>query len=94
MNLKSGKKRYRGMASKDAQVSWRELPKGMVAEGEATEIACKGSVHHIIQELEGGLRSGMTYMGAMDVLSMNEKAQFVEMSGAGLYESRPHGLNS
>ncbi|MEC8624614.1 MAG: IMP dehydrogenase [Bdellovibrionota bacterium] len=92
--MKSGKKRYRGMASKDAQVSWRgDLPKGMVAEGEATEIPCKGSVHHIIEELEGGLRSGMTYMGAMDIKSMVEKAQFVEMSGAGLYESRPHGLN-
>jgi IMP dehydrogenase len=94
-DIKSGKKKYRGMASKDAQVSWRgELPKGMVAEGEATEIPCKGSVHNIINELVGGLRSGMTYMGAMDIPSMKEKALFVEMSGSGLYESRPHGLNS
>ena len=91
--VKSGKKRYRGMASKDAQVSWRgELPKGMVAEGEATEIPCKGSVNNIINELVGGLRSGMTYMGAMDIASMKDSALFVEMSGAGLYESRPHGV--
>jgi IMP dehydrogenase len=91
--VKSGKKLYRGMASKSAQVSWRgELPQGMAAEGEATMIACKGSVTDVINELTGGIRSGMTYLGAETVSAMNEAALFMEMSAAGAYESKPHGV--
>ncbi|MBI2520990.1 MAG: IMP dehydrogenase [Bdellovibrio sp.] len=93
--MKSGKKVYRGMASKDAQVSWRgELPRGMAAEGEATLVPCKGPVENVILELTGGLRSGMTYMGVHTIEDMHEKALFMEMSAAGLYESRPHGVRN
>ncbi len=91
--IKGGMKRYRGMASKDAQVSWRgELPKGMAAEGEATMIPCKGSAEHVVSELTGGIRSGMTYVGASTVSQMYDKAQFMLMSAAGYSESKPHGL--
>ena len=93
--IKSGKKQYRGMASKSAQVSWRgELPKGMAAEGESTLIACKGPVESVLDELSGGLRSGMTYMGVEKISDMVEAALFMEMSASGMAESRPHGLNS
>ncbi len=91
--VKGGKKLYRGMASKSAQVSWRgELPKGMAAEGEATMIACKGPVHHVVNELTGGLRSGMTYLGVERIEDMPKIALFMEISTAGMVESRPHGV--
>ena len=93
--IKGGKKQYRGMASKAAQVSWRgDLPQGMAAEGEDTMIACKGSVVNVISELTGGIRSGMTYIGAETIDIMSKKAQFIEMSTAGLLESRPHGVRT
>ena len=93
--VRGGKKKYRGMASKDAQVSWRgELPEGMAAEGEATLIACKGSVADVIHEITGGIRSGMTYLNAHEIKELYKNACFVEVSGAGLAESRPHGIYS
>ena len=91
--VKGGKKLYRGMASKSAQVSWRgELPKGMAAEGEATMISCKGSVVDIVNEITGGLRSGMTYLGVDKITTMPEAGLFMEMSASGMSESRPHGV--
>jgi IMP dehydrogenase len=90
----SGKKKYRGMASKDAQVSWRgDLPKGMAPEGESRLIACKGSVVDIIHELCGGIRSGMTYLNANNLNEINQNALFMEMTASGMNESKPHGMN-
>ena len=40
----------------------------------------------------GGIRSGIGYVGAENILALHEKAQFVEMSGAGLVESHPHDV--
>ncbi len=92
--IKGGMKKYRGMASKDAQVSWRgNMQKGMAAEGESRMIACKGSVELVIDELAGGVRSGMTYLNAMNLAQINQNALFMEMSSSGMVESRPHGMN-
>ena len=91
--VKSGMKHYRGMASKAAQVSWRgEMPQGMAAEGESTMIPCKGSVKNIIEELMGGLRSGMTYLGVDNLPAMSEAALFMQMTASGMSESKPHGV--
>ena len=92
--IQGGKKKYRGMASKDAQVSWRgDLPKGMAPEGEARWVPCKGSVENIIHELSGGMRSGMTYLNAQTISDINKNARFMEMTTSGMVESKPHGLN-
>jgi IMP dehydrogenase len=92
--LKGGMKKYRGMASKDAQVSWRgDMQKGMAPEGESRMIPCKGSVENVIQELSGGVRSGMTYLNARSLADINSNALFMEMSTNGIGESRPHGMN-
>jgi IMP dehydrogenase len=92
--IHGGKKKYRGMASKDAQVSWRgELPTGMAAEGESRWISCKGSVVHIVYELCGGVRSGMTYLNAQTIAGLHRNGRFIEMSSSGMHESRPHGMN-
>jgi len=92
--LSGGMKKYRGMASKDAQVSWRgDMQKGMAAEGESRMIPCKGSVENVIAELSGGVRSGMTYLNAYNLADLNKNSLFMEMSGSGIAESRPHGMN-
>jgi IMP dehydrogenase len=91
--IKSGMKLYRGMASKSAQVSWRgEMPKGMAAEGESTLIPCKGSVINVVDELVGGIRSGMSYLGVDNILAMSEAGLYMEMSSSGMSESKPHGV--
>lgn len=93
--IRHGKKEYRGMASKAAQVSWRgEVPEGMAPEGEATLVPIKGHVSDVISELSGGLRSGMSYINATSISEIPEKARFIEMTGMGHYESRAHGLES
>lgn len=91
--VQGGMKRYRGMASKEAQVSWRgDLPQGMAAEGEATAIPCKGSAGNVVHEISGGIRSGMTYLNAATIAQMRDNAYFIEMSTSGMAESRPHGV--
>lgn len=91
--IHGGKKHYRGMASRAAQVSWRgTLPEGMAPEGEATAIPVKGSVKDVIMELAGGLRSGMSYVNAVELTEIPEKARFIEMSPSGYRESGAHGV--
>lgn len=92
--IKAGKKQYRGMASKAAQVSWRGgVPEGMAPEGESTQVSVKGHVKDVILEITGGIRSGMSYVNATTLPELKEKARFMEMSASGASESRAHGLN-
>lgn len=91
--IKAGKKQYRGMASKSAQVNWRGgVPEGMAAEGESTAVFVKGHVKDIVMEVTGGIRSGMSYLNATTVSEISEKARFMEMSYNGIHESRAHGV--
>ncbi|NUM60384.1 MAG: guanosine monophosphate reductase [Bdellovibrionaceae bacterium] len=91
--IKNGKKQYRGMASKSAQVSWRGgVPEGMAPEGESTLVNVKGHVKDVIMELSGGIRSGMSYINATQVNEICQKARFIEMTSSGMSESRAHGL--
>lgn len=92
-DIKSGKKQYRGMASKAAQVSWRGgVPEGMAPEGESTQISVKGHVRDVFLELTGGIRSGMSYINATALEEIRAKARFIEMTAAGAHESRAHGV--
>lgn len=91
--IKNGRKQYRGMASKAAQVSWRGgVPTGMAPEGESTLVTVKGHVQNVIQELSGGIRSGMSYINASSVAEISQNTLFIEMSPNGIVESRAHGL--
>lgn len=91
--IKNGRKQYRGMASKAAQVSWRGgVPEGMAPEGESTFVNVKGHVKDVILELSGGIRSGMSYVNATQVSEICERARFVEMTSSGMSESRAHGV--
>lgn len=91
--IKSGKKLYRGMASKSAQVSWRGgVPEGLAAEGESTSVFIKGEVKNVLQEICGGIRSGMSYINATTIAEISQKAKFIEMSFNGIKESHAHGI--
>ena len=93
--IQGGMKLYRGMASKSAQDSWRGgVPQGMAAEGESTKIPVKGHVKDVIDELSGGVRSGMSYVNAQSLSEVADKALFMEMSPMGIGESRAHGLKT
>jgi IMP dehydrogenase len=91
--IRGGHKQYRGMASKAAQVSWRGgVPEGMAAEGESTTVPVKGHVKDVLCEITGGIRSGMSYINATSIAEIRSKARFMEMSAAGVGESRAHGV--
>lgn len=94
-------KAYRGMGSLGAMEkgsSDRYFQSGvneankLVPEGIEGQVAYKGSVRDIIFQMVGGLRAGMGYVGAPDLKTLREEAQFVRMSGAGLRESHPHDV--
>lgn len=92
-DIMNGKKQYRGMASKKAQISWRgDMPLGMAPEGESTFVTVKGHVADVIHELTGGIRSGMSYINAVTIEEIKQKAHFMEMSANGISESRAHGV--
>jgi IMP dehydrogenase len=91
----NGRKQYRGMASKKAQISWRgDMPLGMAPEGESTFVNVKGHVSDVIHELCGGIRSGMSYVNATTIDEIKQKARFMEMSSNGINESRAHGVRN
>jgi IMP dehydrogenase len=46
----------------------------------------------IIHQLMGGVRASMGYTGCHDIAEMNTKAQFVEISSAGMRESHVHDV--
>lgn len=84
-------KKYRGMASFDAQSDWRpEKREEIVPEGEDTILPCKGSVDKILYRLVGGLRSGMTYSGAGTIKELKDNTEFIRITSAGWAESKPH----
>lgn len=90
--VKKGCKMYRGMASQAAQKAWRGDLQGLTPEGESCWVPVKGRVEDVLTEFSGGLKSGMSYLGARTVLEIYEKARFVEISSAGQVESVAHGL--
>lgn len=93
--IQHGRKLYRGMASKSAQTSWRGgVPQGMAPEGESSHVWVKGHVKDVVNEILGGIRSGMSYMNATSVGEIKHCAQFIEISSAGFHESVAHGLKS
>jgi len=91
INTREGKfKSYRGMASKDAQVEWRGKTASL--EGIATTVPCKGPVAHVLEELERGIRSGLSYSGARTIRQLQAKARFIRQTGSGQVESTTHIL--
>ena len=63
-----------------------------VAEGVEALVPYRGNVKEILNQMAGGLRSGMSYSGAKTIFDLWEKARFVQITMAGLKESFPHDV--
>ncbi|THB69868.1 MAG: IMP dehydrogenase [Desulfovibrio sp.] len=91
---------YRGMGSIDAMREGssdryfqdQEESSKLVPEGIVGRVPYKGTVLDVIYQLIGGLRSGMGYVGCASIQEVQDKAQFVEISPAGLRESHVHDV--
>ena len=90
-------KGYRGMGSIDAMEAgsadryFQKGAKKLVPEGVVARVPYKGPVADVLFQLEGGLRSGMGYCGARDLIALH-KAQFVKISPATVKENHPHDV--
>ncbi|WP_169780101.1 IMP dehydrogenase [Campylobacter curvus] len=91
---------YRGMGSIGAMTrgsSDRYFQEGtaqdkLVPEGIEGRVPYVGSIKDVIHQLTGGLRSAMGYVGAKDIKALQERAEFVEITSAGLKESHVHDV--
>ena len=81
-------KSYRGMASKDAQMDWRGKTSSL--EGIATVVPYKGQIFPILESIENGIRSGLSYSGARNLQELRENARFIRQTASGLAESNTH----
>jgi IMP dehydrogenase len=94
-------KSYRGMGSLGAmkdgaadryfQDSDANVEK-LVPEGIEGRVPYKGAVTAVIHQLMGGLRSSMGYVGCATIDDMRAKAEFVEITSAGIRESHVHDV--
>ncbi|MCB0407611.1 MAG: IMP dehydrogenase [Bdellovibrionales bacterium] len=82
------------MGSKDryAQFDVEDASK-LVPEGIEGKVPYRGSASGILHQLIGGLRSGMGYLGAMNIQDLQEKARFIRISPQGLKESHVHDVS-
>ncbi|MBS1209394.1 MAG: dehydrogenase [Proteobacteria bacterium] len=95
-------KSYRGMGSLGAMQQgsadryFQENDSGsaekLVPEGIEGRVAYKGPVGAVIHQLMGGLRSSMGYVGCSSIEEMRARAEFVEITSAGIRESHVHDV--
>jgi len=93
-------KSYRGMGSIGAMTKGstdRYFQEGtatdkLVPEGIEGRVPLAGSIKEVVHQLLGGLRSSMGYVGGADISDYQEKAEFVEITSAGLKESHVHDV--
>ncbi len=94
-------KASRGMASLEANINrnkregndlTHEEIEDYVAEGVEAAVPYRGKAREVLNQLVGGLQSGMSYSGAQSLEELQEKAIFMRMTGAGLKESGPHDV--
>ena len=102
-NTKEKYKEYRGMGSIGAMANKQSSKdryfqhdtkdsEKLVPEGIEGRIKYKGSIKPIVHQLTGGLRSGMGYIGAKDLSDLYHKAEFVQLTAAGISESHVHSV--
>ncbi|MEE3395425.1 MAG: IMP dehydrogenase, partial [Candidatus Onthomonas sp.] len=92
-------KTYRGMGSIAAMNNgskdryFQAGKRKLVPEGVEGRVPYKGLLTDTIFQMIGGIRSGMGYCGAANIPTLQEKAQFVRITSAGLKESHPHDIS-
>ncbi|MCB9434003.1 MAG: IMP dehydrogenase [Ardenticatenaceae bacterium] len=95
----------RGMASLGAAMGRKEAERGddesaesqedwdkVVPEGVEAVVPYRGHIREILYQMVGGLRSGLSYGGARTIRELQENAEFVEISPAGIRESNSHDV--
>ena len=94
-------KTYRGMGSIGAMTEREDANRYMqedvaadklVPEGIEGRVPYKGLVLNVINQLIGGLRQSMGYIGCKNISEMHKKSQFVEITNAGMTESHVHDV--
>ena len=89
---------YRGMGSLGAMAKgskdryFQQSNKKLVPEGVEGRVPYKGPVAETIYQMMGGLRAGMGYTGCGTIDELRTKAQFTQITAAGLRESHPHDI--
>ena len=68
------------------------ISRAEVTATKATEVPYKGSVLAVIHQLMGGLRASMGYVGCSTIEEMRNKAEFVQITSAGMRESHVHDV--
>lgn len=93
-------KTYRGMGSLEAMEDGskdryfqdaEEDIKKLVPEGIVGRVPYKGRVDEVLYQMVGGLKAGMGYCGAANIINLQD-AKFVKITGAGVRESHPHDI--
>ena len=94
-------KTYRGMGSLGAMQQGssdryfqddEDSTEKLVPEGVEGRVPYKGSVVQVMHQLMGGLRSAMGYLGCASIGEVKERAEFVEITSAGIRESHVHDV--
>jgi len=93
-------KTYRGMGSigamrrgsKDRYAQADVEPDKLVPEGIEGRVPHRGSIVTIVDQLTGGLRSGMGYTGCRTIEELKARARFIRVTAAGLRESHVHDV--
>ena len=80
-------KKYRGSASRDSKGNDKNV------EGNHKVIPYKGKVNRILSDIEDGIKSSCSYVGANNLEEYRSLVEFVEVTNAGQVEARPHLLN-
>jgi IMP dehydrogenase len=96
----------RGMASLGAALGRRAKERGndesaedqadwdkVVPEGVEAVVPYRGHVREILYQMVGGLRSGLSYGGAFTIKELQEQAEFIEITPAGVRESGTHDVS-
>jgi len=88
-------KKYRGMSSYEANLYRQDRSvnlEELIIEGVSGLVPCRGDVHQIIHQLEGGLRSGLSYAGANNLSELRKNARFIKITAAGRKENGSHDI--
>ena len=93
-------KAYRGMGSLGAMSRgsadryFQKEVEGdkLVPEGIEGQVPFKGPIGNIVHQMVGGLRAAMGYVGARTIKELHDKAEFIQITGAGLSESHVHDV--
>lgn len=84
-------KKYRGSASHESYAAQGKTGSQRTAEGESFFVPYKGSVESVLMDIEGGIRSAMTYVGANTLDEFRARCEFVQISPATVRENSAHG---